>query len=209
MATVLNHVQIGIVDNAGNVNILYPINTADDVSVDRSKNNSLPSVKNLQELINNFGAMAFDEGTDLVHISTAEDYSGESPNSEINDNITSASYTWSSNKLNTHVERFIPTKDIALTDISALPITAVQFVVNGNSNTFAALCPATGYYWFVEYIPVVTSASQKAGYPGGANTISMARQVWTGYKFNNPSETPVKYERIYMNGDWQSFHSVS
>ena len=210
MATTYNHVQIGVVDKAGNVSVLYPVNTAEDVSVDRSKNKSVPSaVSNLQDIVNSFKDMAFNDGSTLVYLENADEYAGQQPGTEINDDETSFASTWSSKKLNSHVERFIPTKDLVLTDVSALPLTATKFVVNGKDSNFAGLCPAAGKYWFVDYIPIVTSVSQIAGYPGGTNTVSFARQVWVGHAMTNPSEGFEAYERIYMNGAWGAFNKIT
>lgn len=204
--TVYNHVQLGVVDSTGTVNVLYPINTAEDVSIDRKNNSSLPvGVENVQNLADNIAAMAFEDGSNLVYLGTTDNYSGQNPESEINDNVESTASTWSSKKLNSHVERFVPTKDIALNDITALPITKRTFVVNGKNNTYGNLCPQAGYYWFVEYTPVVTSASQVDGFPGGVNTVPYAIQKWTGYAFSSTNEQPVVYTRIYMNNDWGAY----
>ena len=99
--TIVFHVLMQRKDDSGNNSPLYPITTAVDVEFDPSINPNLSSSdKTLENLISKFGSMAFDNGSDVLRIGEEEE--GDIPEeiSEIDDNITSSSTTWSSNKIN-------------------------------------------------------------------------------------------------------------
>ena len=84
MSTTYVHTRIGVIDSAGNTNILYPQNTGSDVLVNTSDNANLPAnLSTVQDLVNSLAATAFA--------------------SEINDSATSSSKTWSSSKINTEL----------------------------------------------------------------------------------------------------------
>jgi hypothetical protein len=84
MATTYTHAKFSVVDESSNVNVIYPQTTGADVSIDRSQNTTIPSgVTNAQQLANKLAASAFA--------------------SNINDSATSATSTWSSNKINSQL----------------------------------------------------------------------------------------------------------
>lgn len=65
MSTKYSHVQLGIVDASGNLNVLYPVNTAKDVSLIRT-NTKIPStVKTVQQFADVMGDLAFKNKNDL------------------------------------------------------------------------------------------------------------------------------------------------
>ena len=100
MAINYNHVQLGVVDGNGNVNVLYPQSTAKDVSISRTSNSRIPSgVNNLQEFMNTVGEMAFVDKKEMVFLGTSEEFGDDPVDSEINDEVVSEDYTWSSYKL--------------------------------------------------------------------------------------------------------------
>ena len=106
MAYIYNHVQLGVADSKGDINVLYPISTGEDVSIDKS-NSSLPeNVINVQDIINSIGRMAFEDGDDVVRFSAdevADEYEGDVPLSEINDDIIDSNSTWSSKRISSLV----------------------------------------------------------------------------------------------------------
>lgn len=65
MSTKYSHVQLGIVDASGNLNVLYPVNTAKDVSLIRT-NTKIPStVSTMQQFADVMGDLAFKNKNDL------------------------------------------------------------------------------------------------------------------------------------------------
>ena len=100
-------VQIKNVENGVSSNI-YPLTKASNATV--TPNNNVPtSATDAQAVFDNLGEMAFNDGSELVYISSTatatvsedetEEYTGVLPDSEINDSTTSAASTWSSSKL--------------------------------------------------------------------------------------------------------------
>ena len=101
MATIYNHVQMGVVDANGQINVIYPITTGDDTIIDR-KNVKLPeSIDNLQKLADNLGIMAFEDGDDVVYFADGSNDAdpGEITASEIDDRQSSLTTTYSSSKI--------------------------------------------------------------------------------------------------------------
>lgn len=86
---------------AGSSHNLYPITKAANVSVSRANNTNIPSGDTkIQDVMDDLGAMAFDDGDSLVYLGGGEQqYNGNLPESEINDTTASATTTWSSAKL--------------------------------------------------------------------------------------------------------------
>ena len=78
MATNYNHAEIGIVDSLGNVNVIYPKNTGEDVSV--TANSNLPTATTVQGVVTGLKSAAFKSVTDIVKdaetVSTTETWSG-------------------------------------------------------------------------------------------------------------------------------------
>lgn len=99
MATKYEHTRLSSVDSNGNVNVLYPLNTADDVHVNIS-NSSIPAnTVTVQNVVDKLGDMAFNDGKNLAYLGTGTDYSdGEVVDSEIRDDEVSEVYAWSSSK---------------------------------------------------------------------------------------------------------------
>ena len=59
MEKVYNHVELGVVDIDGNVNVLYPITQSRDVSVETT-NDALPSCANtVQRNVDKLGDLSF------------------------------------------------------------------------------------------------------------------------------------------------------
>ena len=81
MGTTIKHGQMTVVDDDGNLSILYQESSAADVIVDRATNANIPTnTANMQQLANKLGQLAF-------------------KSTEINDEGTSQSLTWSSKKI--------------------------------------------------------------------------------------------------------------
>ena len=121
MNTKTMHGQMTIIDENGNLTKLHQETSANDVLVDRSTNNqglnntsAIPlDVTTVQNLTNKLGGLAFKnivnsedlEDDIIIFDETSEDIS--LPESEINDGITSDSLTWSSSKINAHINEII------------------------------------------------------------------------------------------------------
>ena len=99
MSVIYNHVQMGSVDKDGNVNIMYPITTAEDVVIKNVNGNLPENVSNIQELSETLGDMAFEQGEALVYIGEEETVDLELSNSEIDDRHVSSVTTYSSKKI--------------------------------------------------------------------------------------------------------------
>lgn len=210
METTYNHVQIGVVDANGNVNVLYPLNTAEDVSVDKKSNPALPAnVQTLKDIIDSLGAMAFNDGSKLVYLAEGASYEGEQVGTEINDDTISLASAWSSKKVNTHTELFTPTYENDVDTINYLYATSAKKVVNGKDGNISGLCPVPGYVWFVDYTPYITSKDHEAGKAGSPLAPECAFERWVGHVFGTHGEEPVVYERIYMNRVWGPFKKVN
>ena len=97
MATTYEHVRLSNVDENGNVDVMYPVNTGDDVSITPSANTPESSTT-VQKLVNNISSMAFENENNMLFLGY-----GEIPNlvsTDINDDETTTTSTWSSDKLN-------------------------------------------------------------------------------------------------------------
>lgn len=102
MAKIYNHVQLGVADSNGDINVLYPISTGEDVSIDKTNTNLPKNAINVQDIINSIGKMAFEDGNDVVRfdaIEEGDDYEGPDCVTEINDDLISLGTTWSSKKI--------------------------------------------------------------------------------------------------------------
>lgn len=208
MGTTYDHVQLSSVDSNGNVNVLYPINTATDVSIDVN-NNAIPSsVKNLQNLVDNIGSMAFNQGEDFVYLGESTDYNGELSNSEISDNSISTITTWSSSKITTNTTAFTQGYKMTTDTVDKLFINPVVFNVDGRYTAYNEYSPEEGKQWVVEYFPIVTSANNVVGEPGGSNTVTTAMQRWTGIDYTGEATDVVVYERTYINNVWNDFVKI-
>lgn len=212
-STVENHVQLSVVDKYGNVTILYPINTAKDVSIDVDNNDAIPAgISTVQHLVDNMKDMAFTSGTDLVHIAESEDeYDyNNMVMTEINDNTTSLSFTWSSRKITENFPSYIPTKELKINDIIATPTVPTIFSVDGQNNIYGPLCPISGCLWSVEYFPVtVVPKNSIASTSEPSYETTNAFQRWTGYNFNSNNESKKSYVRQYSRGAWGPYIEVT
>jgi hypothetical protein len=107
MATTYTHAQIGIVDASGNVNVIYPITTGADVSIDRTSNANLPTTATTaQKLANALGALAFKNIADIISTdgsttSTTKTWSSSVINSKLTA-LSSNTNSHTSNKSNPH-----------------------------------------------------------------------------------------------------------
>lgn len=98
MATTYNHTRLSVVDDSGNVAVMYPQNTAEDVTIDKSANANLPSsAANAQDVMNSLSSLAFATGNPVFFSESDEDQ--DLLATEIDDSITSSQFTWSSNKI--------------------------------------------------------------------------------------------------------------
>lgn len=204
MATIESHVQISVVDKNGNVNILFPITNGKDVRLDTTENEAIPAgVRNVQTLVDNLKDMAFEDGENVVRVGFTDEEFDPSKivSSEIDDSTTSLASAWSSKKVTNSFIGYI--RDVKINDLIDTPKTPVTFSVDGQNNTFGALCPESGYIWTVEYLPVTLSAKNSvAGGSEATYDVINARQKWTGYQFAANNEAPVIYSRIYCRGSW-------
>lgn len=96
MATTHNHVKLSVVNDDGNVNVLYPQNSATDVLITRSSTTPT-DVVNVQTLVNNLGDMSFEDSANMVFLGYGE--IGDVLRTDIDDNSISETTTWSSDKL--------------------------------------------------------------------------------------------------------------
>lgn len=200
--TTYTHVQVGIVDSSGNVNVLYPVNYASDVQVDKSKNKVIPSsISNLQELLNNIGEMAFSNGNDLVYLGNSTDFPDEAISTEIDDSKTDLAYTWSSKKISTECETYIPNPNNitkSLENVTKLFKTATKFTVDGRTRYVVDSVYAV---WFVEYIPYTISTN---------GTVYAAYQKWVGFpSLTTKTSKPYVFTRVYFNNSWGPFVQLS
>ena len=198
MATTYNHVQLGVVDVNGNVDVLYPQNTAEDVSVDRSSNARIPSsVTTLLGLVNNIGEMAFVDKKYCVFLGEGDEYTGDLMQSEINDTYIGKGFTWSSEKITQSTPLLITSDELSLIDLTAVPTGPRIYCVDGTLVTFASSCPENGYLWKVEYTPIIIKD----------NVVMAAYQKWTGISEGNKNGY-ITSHRNYLNGTWGSFYNT-
>lgn len=194
MATTYNHIQLGVVDNNGDVNVLYPQNTGKDVSVSRASNSKIPStVSNVQGLVDNIGEMAFVDKDAMVFLGESDNYEGNIMETEINDSYIGVGYTWSSKKITNTTTMMINSENVKLSDLTALHTASRTIGVDGTLTTYASSCPTTGYHWMVEYFPIVIEN----------DVVKTAYQKWIGISALN---SKVEYYRNYYNGNWGSFY---
>lgn len=197
MATTYNHVQLGVVDANGNVDVLYPQNTADDVSVSRSSNSRIPSsVSTLQGLVNNIGEMAFVDKKYMVFLGEGDEYTGDLMQTEINDTYIGLGYTWSSKKITQSMPLMIGNDDVSLIDLTSVPAAPRIYCVDGKLASFAASCPVKGYEWIVEYYPVIVDNG----------VVSTAYQKWIGMS-SAVKNNRLEYHRNYAGGSWGAFYN--
>ena len=96
--TSYNHTRMSVVDENGNVSVMYPQNTAEDVKVDKSANTNLPSSANTaQDVLDNLSSLAFATGNPIFFDESDEDQ--DIVVTEIDDQVTSEQLTWSSKKI--------------------------------------------------------------------------------------------------------------
>lgn len=96
--TSYNHTRMSVVDENGNVSVMYPQNTAEDVKVDKSANTNLPSSANTaQDVLDNLSSLAFATGNPIFF--DESDVDQDIVVTEIDDQVTSEQLTWSSKKI--------------------------------------------------------------------------------------------------------------
>ena len=192
MATKFNHVQLNVVENSSDINVLYPQNTATDVTIDKTGNKRIPAnINKLQDLVNNIGEMAFVDKDKMVFLAESEEYSGELVNSEIDDSITSISSTWSSSKMCDTLTEYINNQSTVEENILRLHLSPKVYIVN-NSLLPNVKVPESGeFVWLVEYFPInitISSTSTKIG---------RAYQRWTKMDISDHKQY---YRFIYIPG---------
>ena len=207
MSTTYEHVQLSAVNDNGDNTVIYPINTAKDVSVDASKNSAIPSnVKTLENVLEKLSETAFDADSNLVYMGDTTEFNGNIFTTEINDETTSSGLTWSSKKISETNIAFSPSYAVKSENINYLPTVATIFNVDGTQEDIADLCPEPDKKWIVEYIPFVDSRETVTGVPGEVNVVPYAIQKWTGIPTSGTAL--VQYTRVYTNGEWSEFTAV-
>ena len=208
--TVYNHVELGIVDLDGNVNVLYPITQSRDVSIEMS-NGSIPSGANtVQRVIDKLGDLAFNSGESVVYLDESEESDSEVPNSEIDDGRISSAYTWSSKKLEERSVDFIPAYLTSVDTLNQLPIRPTFYNVDSQDMVYRSYCPPIKgrYKWFVTYIPFTISDDPVGNVTGAVKSVMYAVERWIGHEFSDGKVNTIEYERVYMNGAWQGFMKI-
>lgn len=195
MATRYNHIQLGVVNANGDVDVLYPQTTAEVVSI-RNGNPNVPNdINDLEKLVDSLGQMAFVNKDRMVFLGDeGDDYDGNMVDSEINDDYVSEVYTWSSKKIKESTIQFTNNNKVKLSDLTALPIYPHTFTVDGNLSAFTASCPGKGA-WIIEYTPVIITNG----------VVTTAHQKWTSVSSTNSYTTCC---RNYANGSWGSFMDI-
>lgn len=220
MAITKNHAELGLVKKNGDVDILYLLNEARDVAVDRSQNNKIPSdVRNVQELANKVKDMAFSDGENLIYVSdeTSED-TQLSPQSEINDvDEPSLTTTISSNKMYKTFTRFIDANSTTVTHVNRLFTSPVIFVIDNTNVNFKSLFPVSDTtipgMWIVEYYPGTENRDVLEGNPGDPGTVKCAYQKWKLLRndgselsvLNNTSTTAFVRYYQQVTAKWSDF----
>ena len=210
MSTTYEHTQLSAVQEDGNVKVLYPVNTAKDVSIETT-NTAIPSsVKTAQDLVDKIDEMAFKNGSDVVFLGESEEFPGSSVESEINDDTVSSVTTWSSSNIVKNTTKFIQGYKMSTDIINKLFSSVVVFNVDGRFTANDEFTPEAGRQWVVEYFPIVTSANNVDGNVSDISTVTTAYQRWTGINYNNTPEVSslVVYERVLINGTWSEFTKV-
>lgn len=211
--TLESHVLLHVVDKYGNVQILYPRNFGKDVQVETSENSSLPNnISSLQDLVDNLDKMAFQSGDDLVRLgNTGQEFEfDDTPMSEINDDVLSYSFSFSSKKVRQTTIEFESYDDINISDIDAVPTTCKEFIIDGR-NAYGRMCPTPSVerIWHVKHIPMELAYKSNTALEGMATKECIkAIQIWTGNEFTDNTTVSVKYERIYKDGNWGAFHTI-
>ena len=210
MGTTYEHTQLAAVQDNGDVKVLYPINTASDVSVDKT-NPAIPSsVENVQNLVDKVKTMAFNDGKDVVFFSDSSEASAQNVSSEIDDSKLSVVTTWSSNKIVDATNSFKKGYEMTASDINKLFISPVIMNVDGRDAVIGNSAPEEGRQWIVEYFPMVASNVSVSGNVGDPNTIRTAIQRWTGINYNATEDMDdvVVYERVCIQGTWKNFVKI-
>lgn len=111
--TTYTHTRMAVVDESGNVNVLYPATTAADVSLSAAADTNIPSeVTNVQLLASRLSAAAFTE--------------------QINDSETSTDSTWSSSKID---EKFTELNSNSMNAIDSLEDKIISKIGDIEDNT--------------------------------------------------------------------------
>ena len=197
MATNFNHVQVGVVDNNGDVNVLYPQNTASDVLINKDRNPIIPeTVNKLQDLVDNIGEMFFEDKDNVVFLGESEEYDGDLINTEINDNIISSSYTWSSEKINNSSYEYLNDQPTVGENITVAHFSPKSYIVNTLQGFLPDVIvpPYSTRVWLVEYFPVDISG------PENKKSVSYAYQRWSG--MYSPHQ---RFFRFYNGTSWKNF----
>ena len=207
MGTTYEHTQLAAVQDNGDVTVIYPVNTAKDVSVETS-NAAIPSsVKNMEDLIGKMKDMAFKSGNDMVYLGESSTDDDITVDSEIDDEKTSTTSTWSSNNIVNNTSNFIQGYKMTTGVIDKLFVSPTVFNVDGRYEAYNNLTPEEGRQWIVEYFPITLSKSNVTGNVGDLNTVTTAMQRWTGLNYNDDKtkEDVVVFERVFINGVWRPF----
>ena len=117
--TSYNHTRMSVVDENGNVSVMYPQNTAEDVKVDKSANTNLPSSANTaQDVLDNLSSLAFATGNPIFF--DESDVDQDIVVAEIDDQVTSEQLTWSSKKISESMASVGNTKSIVAKNVNIL-----------------------------------------------------------------------------------------
>ena len=206
MATYKNHLELSSVEENGDVNVLYPVNTGEDVSIKRNNSNLPSGVTNLQQLVDKMGPTAFANAEKMVFAGTTLGTANDPATSEINDNAVKNSLTWSSEKITDYIGKsttgFKRTTEVGEEYVNSyFPATPQVYSVN-TSGFSSNTCPnGTKGNFIVEYFPFVDRSNITNAMQNDSRRVNYALQRWT---YLNASSFAV-YQRVYTNGTWNSF----
>ena len=202
MATYINHLELSSVEENGDVNVLYPVNTGEDVTIKRDNSNLPSGVTNLQQLIDKMGPATFSNAETIVYAGETLGTTNNPSLSEINDNITKNSLTWSSNKIKNYVDtacyKFINVQDSDENYVNLYFTDKPQVMCVNTAGFTQNSCPdGLRGNFIVEYFPLIENDH--------TSRVFYALQRWT---YLNPDSFAV-YQRVYINGMWNAFKKTT
>ena len=207
MSETTRSVELNVVDSNGDVTILHPATNPSCISTDSSAYKGLPSGSNtLDKVLQNMTSTAFVDKNKLAFINTSEEVGDCTvPESEINDEVTSLSSTWSSTKLSksfpvykADLDSFSSSYDSSIVNkIYDYPTT---FVIRDKSLSvdLADACHVsnTNTYILVEYFPYYCYTNSQDKSVTDYNNIRQAFQRWTSPVMG------ITACREYKDGSW-------
>lgn len=215
--TYKNHIILSSVENNGDINEIYPIVNASDVSINTNDEHS-KNVSNLQELVNKIGNASFSNISDKLVYIEESDKIPKQYESDIDDTIECSSKSWSGKKIINYITEkkygtnnttYFSSKNISL----LLPLHPYTISLD-TSHENDMYCPFI-YIIVEEQEPegsvMVIHTKKKKEYIHGDyiveyipfiknNTVYKAIQRWT-----LASAPSLVFSRIYNNNTWSDF----